>query len=117
MSDAIKPSPYLWKKFVDAFDQGTQFWTSEDGDACEWVIMRTSDWRYYMDHDHGGTWDIEATAKTMREGFVCRCWLTRDYFDGPGSEMTSRRGWMLSEEPTEFPVLIFDPVYLPRGSR
>lgn len=109
------PSRYLWKKFTDAFDQGLRFWTSEDGDACEWVIMQCQDWRKWLEQTGDGLWDIDATIKTKRDGFVERCWLEREYFDAPYPTGGGHRGWMLDKEPTGFPVFIFDPVHLPRN--
>ena len=110
-------SRYMQKKFADAFDEGLQFWTSEDGDDCEWVIMRSADWRKWLDSASCGRWDTAATASTMREGFVRRAFMDRDYFDGPYPSDGPRKGWYLSDEETAFPVLVFMPVRLPRSNR
>lgn len=112
-----KPSPYLWRKFLGVFDQGCRFWTSEDGNACEFVIARVDDWRKWFDdrmHGEHGI-DIEATLATKQDGWVFQEWSGRgDYFDGGG---TPGKIWRLSDEPTEFPVFVFDPKYLPRSAR
>ncbi len=113
------PSRYLQKKFLDCFDQGCLFWTSEDGCPCEWVIARIEDWRvWFNDWAHDQRYlDEEKTLATMRAVWVYREWSgTGDdgYFDGGG-----RPGkiWRLSDTETPFPVFAFDPIYFPKGER
>ena len=96
---------YMWKKYLEDFIGGTQFWTSVDGDSGELVIIPSAFTIQVLQRNFD---QFNLAGKTVRSGFVCRERVGRDFFDdafGPSSGCV----WRFSEEPTPFPVHIVDP--------
>lgn len=106
-------TPYIAKKFHDTFDRGCQFWTSEDGDACELVITRTDDIASHLtafarlerEYD---LLTAGRCAEDLKPAWVFREWVGLDFFDGR-SGRRSGKTWRITDRPTEFPVWVFDP--------
>lgn len=101
-------SRYMWKKFMDCFLDGCQFWTSEDGNACEFVIMRHDHWRSDLKYQHPSE-RLDWSKMTNRCAWVEMEWVGGDYFDG-GNQ---KRGkvWRLTDQKTPFPVYAVEPIY------
>ena len=118
-------SKHTYLKFMQCFDHGCQFWTSEDGSDCEIVITRhlplepdaEPDQRLYaanvilreFAHVRGvKTRTVSELAKLLTPSWVEQEWAGADYFDG-GSGRRRGKIWRLSTDPTPFPVYVFDP--------
>ena len=102
-------SPKLWRKFLAMFTDGTRFWTSIDGDAMDFVIVRRPNALGAL-RETFPSCDVVLDRATMRETFVDYDWLPREHFDDPYEGAARRgKGWTLTDQPTPFPVLAFDP--------
>lgn len=98
---------YMWKKYLDDFRHPCQFWTSEDGDACEIVILPSDDSLEIICREFDEAGRLMLNEKTVRCGFVRREYVGAEFFDGG----YQKRGcvWRISDKPTPFPVHIVDP--------
>ena len=100
-------TPRLWHKFLSLFNDGCQFWTSQDGNAMDFVIVQRPNAlkvlrENFISHDF--------TKASLKYGWVDYQWAEREFFDDP-YEHAARRGktWQLSETETPFPVLYWNP--------
>jgi hypothetical protein len=97
------------KKFESMFKNGCQFWSSEDGNEGELVIMRRPDFREVIAREFDYLLrKISTPLRDMptREAFVYREWVGHEFYDS-----TRRTGmvWRICDGPTECPVMVIDP--------
>jgi hypothetical protein len=95
--------------FMQNFKDGTRFWTSVDGMPGEFVIIRRPDALAVL-RDRYDYCEAPWARCVLRERFVERVWEGREFFDDP-YEGAPRRGkvWRLTDDPTPYPVLSWDP--------
>src|SRR6185369_10097305 len=100
---------YMWKKYLEDFAEPCQFWSSEDGDPGEIVVLPSDQSLALIRERHG--WQYKKMGSlanaTVRAGFVHQVRVGREFYDG--GNQTQGMVWQLSKEPTPFPVHIVDP--------
>ena len=96
---------YMWNKYQSDFATGQQFWSSEDGDAGELVILPGDDSVDLLAREFP---HLPVAGKPVKIGFVHRVSVGSEFFDAPYGR---RRGvvWQMSSEPTPFVVHVVDP--------
>jgi hypothetical protein len=98
---------YRWRKYLRAFQNGCQFWTSEDGYGCDLVVLPVPSALLILQTNFSHLKIAWATA-TLRERWVHQEWVGSEFFDGPYSRGRGKL-WCFSSEPTAFAVLSLDP--------
>lgn len=100
---------HMWKKYLADFVRPMQFWSSEDGDPGEIVVL-PSEQSLALIREHYG-WQYAKRGSlanaVVQPGFVHRVRVGREFFDG--GNQSQGIVWQLSKSPTPFPVHIVDP--------
>jgi hypothetical protein len=98
-------SPYLRKKFFDYFNDGCEFWTSEDGSLMSLVIARRKDWAEVLQRNFEHRLNSPIDSSKGKPGFVYQEWAGRDFFDGPGCGQRRGKVWRIADHVTPFHVI------------
>ena len=96
-------------KFDKNFSHGCEMWTSEDGTLLSIAIKPRPDWQEVLKLNHPQIFSQEVfDEKQAKPTFVKYVMMGKEFFDGRGSSGTRGKVWLISKEPTDFPVINYE---------